>query len=418
MIRLIYELDGITKDEIAAFVMQLTSIDKYDSIKQKIINFREMVINKDKTKTNYKRIFDEIFTKEIINLYANDIQSGEIKTRESKNKSIKNFTDTKKSNHKDYADAAIRYLRETKLFSIKSSRSRKILIDQNKIDEVEFILQNVDRRPIYINEKQEYKNYLFDPSFPQLLSDDKNALIQSILYQSSQYLKSDLISKSIYDLKIIKLSIVQNNLSVIKKNQVQELQTYKLFSDISEMYRDIEAKELIDPSLFMEWNTWRVFVMLDDGNVIGNFGLDDEGMPLFNAPGNMPDIICEYDDFDLTVEVTLSSGATQYNSESEPVARHLGNHKKKTNKDSYCLFIAPKVHPATIAHFFGLYKIDIEFYGGKSKIIPLNLSDFSRMIKLANEKQEKPKASDIGKFIKKLHLSRWTQRTKYFGMNQ
>lgn len=68
----------------------------------------------------------------------------------------------------------------------------------------------------------------------------------------------------------------------------------------------------------------------------------------------MPDIECDYDDFVLSVEVTMQQGQRQYESECEPVARHSGQMKKRTSKDAYCLFIAPVINKASLAHFFAL----------------------------------------------------------------
>ena len=45
LLRMIYDLDGFTKDEIAIFFMQLTRVDLYDMVRQKIINFRNSVEN-------------------------------------------------------------------------------------------------------------------------------------------------------------------------------------------------------------------------------------------------------------------------------------------------------------------------------------------------------------------------------------
>ena len=117
--------------------------------------------------------------------------------------------------------------------------------------------------------------------------------------------------------------------------------------------------------------------MLDGGNIKGNFNFDDAGQPLSTAAGNMPDIECDYDDFALSVEVTLQSGQRQYESEGEPVARHYGQLKKKSGKETYCLFIAPTINAATLAHFYGLNHLSIALYGGKSKIIPLELDPVS-----------------------------------------
>ncbi|MEL7592154.1 MAG: AlwI family type II restriction endonuclease, partial [Anaerolineaceae bacterium] len=86
--------------------------------------------------------------------------------------------------------------------------------------------------------------------------------------------------------------------------------------------------------------------------------------------------------------------------EGEAVPRHLGNHKKNSNKDCFSVFIAPTIHPATIAHFYSLYRTSISFYGGISKIIPLNLSDFLRMISVAKKVPQKPTSVHIEKFIK------------------
>jgi hypothetical protein len=400
LIRLIYELDGLSKDEIAAFVMQLTNIDKYQLIKQKIIDFRQEINDLDKTHTNYKRAFDNIYTREIEYTYSDLMQEGETGTRQSNDDSKEHFIKTKKANHKDYADAAIRYLRETKLFSIKSSRSRKITIDNKKVEEILFILESVPREPIFVNDENKYKEYLYSSELPKLLTDDKDSLTNYILGNSKFYSVLDLRKKSIYDLKVIKQSITDENLTKLIQDQETSLHTYEKYSDIIDVYNEIHSNDLIEPSLFMEWNTWRAFVMLDDGRIRGNFGLDDEGMPLSHAPGNKADIVCEYKDFDLTVEVTLSTGATQFEMEGETVPRHLGNHKKNSNKDCFSVFIAPKIHPATIAHFYSLYRTSISFYGGISKIIPLNLSDFLRMISVAKKVPQKPTSVHIEKFIK------------------
>jgi hypothetical protein len=76
---------------------------------------------------------------------------------------------------------------------------------------------------------------------------------------------------------------------------------------------------------------------------------------LSTASGNMPDIECDYDDFVLSVEVTMQQGQRQYESEGEPVARHFGQMKKGTGKDTYC-YLLPTINKASLAHFFALIK--------------------------------------------------------------
>ena len=59
---------------------------------------------------------------------------------------------------------------------------------------------------------------------------------------------------------------------------------------------------------------------------------------------------------------------------------HLGNLKRATGKPCYCLFVAPTINEACIAHFFGLSQLNIIFYGGKSVIVPLSRKVFRKMV--------------------------------------
>lgn len=74
------------------------------------------------------------------------------------------------------------------------------------------------------------------------------------------------------------------------------------------------------------------------------------------------------------------SGNKQYDAEGEPVARHLGTIKARTGKPAYCLFVAPTINASSISHFYGLHRIPIKHYGGKSVIIPLSLDRFVGML--------------------------------------
>lgn len=57
LLRLVYELGELSKDEIAAFVIELTHIEKYEAIKENIHRFRIQRKNIDRRQTNYHRFF-------------------------------------------------------------------------------------------------------------------------------------------------------------------------------------------------------------------------------------------------------------------------------------------------------------------------------------------------------------------------
>lgn len=401
LFRLINDLYGITKDEIAAFATHMINYNQYDAVKNKIANFRKKISNIDRTKTNYNRVFDEVFNEEIINTYESKISEGDINIRENPEaiQGLNTFLYTKKRNHKDYADAAIRYLRETKLVTLKSSRSTKLITPEEKIGEVKFILKSVSREPVHINDKDKYKEYLFDSSLPKLLTDDQEKLKENIIDISDEYKEEDLSAYSINELKDVKEAIIQEKIEKNINKEIRLLRSYELYDDIKGMYKDILSKDVIDRPLMFEWNTWRAFNMLNDGEIMGNFRIDDTGKPLSTAPGKTADITCKYEDFDILLEVTLSSGATQWKMEGEPVPRHVGNHQKEVKKDTYCLFIAPNINEATIAHFYLLHQQEISYYGGKAKIIPISLDDLSSLLDIANEADKKPNRNSIHKFI-------------------
>ncbi len=309
------------------------------------------------------------------------------------------FLNTKKRNHIDYADAAIRYLRETGLVTLRSNRSSVIYIPDEKKAEVLFILENTLREPLFIQSSEEFKSYLFDSSLPLLFSDDKPRLIQAIQRLSPSASLTGLRQLSLDELKDLKEQLVHARLEEQIARQIKQLQTYAEYIDIMATYDDIKSRRVLDASLLMEWNTWRAFVMLDDGEIEGNFRFDEFGLPLTVASGNQADIVCTYGDFDLIVEVTLSTGATQYKMESEPVPRHLGIRKQESNRETYAIFIAGSLNSATLAHFFVLHHLTVDLYGGIARIIPLSLVDFRTMLTIANQQSVKPSANSIRSFV-------------------
>ncbi len=394
ILRLIRELDYITFDEFKIFAVQLTNYHKFNDIETAIIQFRE---DKKLNKGQYKRFVNEVWENTILEIHKDRIAAGKTKTRETRDASLRKFISTQKSNMRDYTDACFRYLRYTGLISI-AHKNRSISIFSNKIPEVDFILATVQRDPVFINDTKAYKEYLFDSNTPMLYTDNKDNIID-VLMRISSFTKRQLISKSLEELKDLRDEVVRKHKDSVIHEQVSEIKSYALYSEIMDTFNEIISDGYYDAPLMLEYNTWRAMTMLDGGNIKGNFNFDDVGQPLSTAAGNMPDIECDYEDFSLSVEVTMQAGQRQYESESESVARHYGQLKKKTGKDTYCLFIAPTINPATFAHFYGLNHLSISFYGGKSKIIPLELEQFMRIVDNAYNYKTTPVPSDIRKFL-------------------
>ena len=395
ILRLIRDLQYITFDELKVFALRLTDFRDYDLVKNNITKFR---IKKKNYRGNYKKFLNDIWTNIICETYKDNIYSGNTKIRETQDSSIKKFIITKKSNDRDYADACFRYLRYTGLIAI-SNTNKSISIYKDKLRDVDYILSTVNREPVFVDNEINYKEYLFDSTIPKLYVNKLN-IIDYIL-RISNYTKRQLIDKDIEELKNIKDDVVKQRKDTVIKNQIYEIKSYSLYSEIIDTYNEIIANNYYDNPLMLEYNTWRAMTMLNGGTIKGNFNFDDFGQPLSTAAGNMADIECHYEDFILTVEVTMQQGQRQYEMEGEPVARHFGNIKKKLDKDTYCLFIAPTINNASLAHFYALNKIGISYYGGKTKIIPMELDLFMLLVENAYNYKTQPKPNNIRDFLDK-----------------
>ena len=185
------------------------------------------------------------------------------------------------------------------------------------------------------------------------------------------------------------------------QQQVKEIKDYKLYDEIQNTYKQIVDNELYDAPLMLEWNTWRAMTMLDGGNVKANLIFDDFGNPISTAAGNMADIVCDYGDFMLGVEVTLANGQKQYDMEGEPVSRHLGRLKRDSGKPCYCLFVAPNINEACVAHFYALHQMNISYYGGKSVIVPLPMKVFQKMLEDSYKAAYIPNPTHVKSFFEK-----------------
>ncbi|HIC31880.1 MAG TPA: AlwI family type II restriction endonuclease [Flavobacteriaceae bacterium] len=375
LLRLVKELGSLSKTEIALFFSQLTNYEDFDKIVAKIMDFRK---GSKTFKGSRKMYVAECFEKEVLEIFQQEVQDKNLKTRESSDTSLQKFIKTKSSNMKDYADAFVRYIRATELITFQK-RTFRLIISPQKIEEVNYILKETDRKPLVFKSLSDFKKYLFNPFSVKLLSDNKELLINKIEKLGvDEFDKTASIEELKDVLERVEITVKSKNIEEKKR----ELKDYKELPDILEVFKQIKKKEVPDAPLFLEWNVWRALVMLNYAKrVDGNFIMDIDGMPLNYAPGQKPDIESEFSDFGLITEVTMSGGHTQYKMESESVPRHFGKAKESLNKEMYCLFIAPKISEGTLAHYFNLNRLKTRLYGGKTKIIPLSIDQFIEFVK-------------------------------------
>lgn len=393
LLRLVRIMGTLRFDELQIFGMQLTDWHDFHKIVRKIELFR---IAKAENQGSYRTFKTQYLRNELTRIFEDRIASGDTRTRESNDVSLEKFLKTQSSNMRDYADACFRYLRATGLVNV-SHAGKSLSIVPERIEDVDYILQTVDREPCFVDDEKSYVAYLGDAALPSLLTDDKQRLIAKLHAEFPETIVRH--DASVVTLKNLLAELIEQRKSDTLCKQVREIKDYKLYDEIQNTFRQIEKNELYDAPLMLEWNTWRAMTMLDGGEIKANLNFDDFGKPLSTAQGNISDIVCNYGDYMLSVEVTMASGQKQYEMESEPVSRHLGKMKKAFGKPCYCLFVAPTINEACIAHFYALHNMNISYYGGQSVIIPLPLNLFQKMLEDSYKANYTPNPSQVKRFF-------------------
>lgn len=146
---------------------------------------------------------------------------------------------------------------------------------------------------------------------------------------------------------------------------------------------DIEVPQAEAPAYF-EWVLWRAFLainsLVNKPYEARRFKIDQDFLPVGTAPGNGPDLIFEFHDFVIVVEVTLTDNSRQEAAEGEPVRRHVADlvshYGVQSGKPVYGLFIANRIDSNTAETF----RIGIWYTRADDKmrldIIPVTLVQF------------------------------------------
>lgn len=397
LLRMTRDLGGLSKHEIALFFMQLTDFSVYGTIMSRITGFRSERQNGTKSLSWRTRVA-KLVSLEMARLYQNELLAGDFRTRQSPTSTPEQYLQKKWRNQVDYADAAMRYLRATELVAIEHGTYR-IVVAPGRETEVDYILRTVPRAPVTMSESG-YKHYLFDDTRPLLLVDSRTFLVESIRHMSH----SEVANKSLDTLDDVQLRRSWDQMLDAKRDaelerQVQRLSLLEEVGDVHSTFQDIVSRVALDMPLTMEWNVWRAMAALDRGSVRGNFVMDTNGEPISTAPGGKPDIVCEYGTFDVVVEVTTSFGQRQFETEHESVPRHIGDHARSSGRDTYGLFVAVRLAPATIAYFYTLRSQYVDLYGGHCRILPIGLDDFVSLFDRVVAARNRPGAADIRRLV-------------------
>ena len=107
--------------------------------------------------------------------------------------------------------------------------------------------------------------------------------------------------------------------------------------------------------VYLEWALWRAALAIDHlvnkPYEVRGFKLDSDFLPVSTAGGGKGDLYCEFKDFAIVTEATMSTSSRQEAMEGEPVRRHVSDAVLRYDKPVYGLFVAVRVDTNTAETF-------------------------------------------------------------------
>ncbi len=307
----------------------------------------------------------------------------------------------------DYADVNFRYLKATGLLS---GTRGSIILAADKLREIRLIMDPPDEWP----GDDAYLRRLWDGA--PLPTDDiseAGLAIRNLERELREAGRSpsvpSLAGLPAPELEQIRLGLEEAR-RVLREEQFAQSQRAE-FGSIHELLllmdnrRERSMAYAREAPAYLEWVFWRAFLAI---NTLTNrpwevrqFAIGADLNPLSNAPSRRPDIICEFQDFVLVVEVTFTENSRQEAAEGEPVRRHVADVTQQhlsSGKPVYGLFIAPRIDPNTAETFgHGTFILGGERFA--LNIVPVTIAQFTRMFEAGFKRGQGIGPDDVRSFL-------------------
>ena len=298
----------------------------------------------------------------------------------------------KSGNFVDYADMNMRYLR---ISGVLQRKGRGLIIAPAKHLLAEALAKStVSTRPLI----DEYRLLCNGAPLP---TDNEN-VAKSVLNDLMRQMKERRIAFDISDLPLdtpAEINIARRRLEniIAQTDEIQYAQAqcdqWKEISDYMSLLIKGGGKTVYDEDnaievpkdetpAYLEWTLWRASLAIDHlvnmPYEVRGFKLDSDFMPVSAAGGGKGDLYCEFEDFTILTEVTMSTSSRQEAMEGEPVRRHVSDAVLKYDKPVYGMFIAVRIDTNTAETFrHGIWyaKDDVK---QRLDIVPLTLAQFQK----------------------------------------
>jgi len=381
---------GISKQEFCYFIPTTISYADIPKTVDELIELRKKLKGKDKKEQ--AKINKECFINKTKNFFEDSDENVEV-----------NF-----HNLKDYGDNAIRYFKITRFFYIRGG-GFYIDLEPRRHVEIKSLLEYSNGEGLKFKDLEGYLDYMdsyviYPWETPEKLKSIIIELRNDISKLNNSLEKPLILEKELFEINIASFSVV--NLKTImeklriSRRKVQEYINHIELTDADNFKRIIKQLENIhgsDKSKSIELEHLAALCLhaINDAlKIQPNYPVGDDNTPTFTAPANVPDIECIYESFNMICEVTMLVSRDQWINEGQPVMRHLRDFEIKNNDNSFCLFLAPRIHRDTFNTFS--FSNKYEYEGEKQRIVPLSITQFLKILQrvLMKKKENKPITHD------------------------
>lgn len=357
----------ISRLEMASIVIRTSSDDALDLIVDEIARQRS---NRDAA-VNKRRFDHDLITK------------------------VSRFLGKKAGTLYDYQDVSFRYLKATGLFQ---SRGRGIMLVPETSDTADLVAQSVD---VYGGDSDYLSQLAQGASLPTDSYDGAIRVLNNLMSFAKQLAIEFNVDS--YDLTSVQdVSLARHDLeqkiadckeiqyAAEQRSRIPEIMAYLEMLDTNKSTVEFDGEELYIPKserpAYFEWLLWRVLLALEGlvvpPNRVRRFNIDQDFLPVGTAAGGGADVIGEYSDSVLVVEVTLTENSRQEAAEGEPVRRHVAEVLEAFDgvKPVYGLFVARRIDTNTAETFrIGVwYKKNDERV--QLDVVPLTLGQLRRLL--------------------------------------
>ncbi len=313
--------------------------------------------------------------------------------------------DKKNDNFLDYCDMNMRYLRISGIFQRKG---RGIMIVPTKHILAEKLAKSTasDERIM-----SAYKKLCMGAPLPTDDMDVASALLDDIKKQmKDRHIVFDISDLSLNTPADINIGRQRLEKLLMQTDEIkyadEQRNQWKEIADYMELLIKGGGKIIYDEDnaievpkdempVYLEWTLWRAALAIDHlinkPYEVRGFRLDSDFLPVSTAGGGKGDLYCEFEDFIILTEVTMSTSSRQEAMEGEPVRRHVSDAVLKYDKPVYGMFIAIKIDTNTAETF----RHGVWYTGDDVKqrlnIVPFSLEQFRQyFVAMFEANQAKP----------------------------